>query len=131
MKPASLEGKVKNGVGRLEEAAGEVLGDPGLQVGGEARQIEGVAEDALAAAREKLEQTARTARAVVTSAADQATETYETLRKRAQGVADTVDPFVKQQPYIALALAAVGGAILGALLAGGGAKVIYIKPSRE
>jgi ElaB/YqjD/DUF883 family membrane-anchored ribosome-binding protein len=131
MKPANLEGKVKNGVGRLEEAAGEVLGDPGLQVGGEARQIEGAAEDTLAVAREKLEQTAKKARAVVTAAADQASDTYETLRKRAQGVADTVDPFVKEQPYIALALAVVGGAILGALFAGGDATVIYIKPSRE
>ena len=46
-------------------------------------------------------------------------------------MADTVDPFVKEKPYLSLALAAVAGFILGALLSGGGAKVIYIRPARE
>jgi ElaB/YqjD/DUF883 family membrane-anchored ribosome-binding protein len=131
MNPESIEGKVKNGVGKVEEAAGEVLGDPGMQLSGEARQIEGQAEDAVGKAKEVIGKTVQRAREAVSEATDQAAETYQTLRKQAEGVAQTVDPFVKEQPYIAVMLAAVAGLILGALFAGGGAKVIYIKPARD
>jgi ElaB/YqjD/DUF883 family membrane-anchored ribosome-binding protein len=131
MNPENIEGKVKNGIGQVEAAAGEVLGDPGMQFSGEARQIEGAAEDALGKAKDVIGKTAKKAVDAVASATDQATETYQTLRKRAEGVAETVDPFVKDQPYLAVMLAAVAGMIIGALMAGGGAKVIYIKPSRD
>jgi len=131
MNSESIEGKVNNGIGKVEQAAGEVLGDPGMQLSGEARQIEGAAEDAVGKAKEAIGKTAKMARDAVAGAADQATETYQVLRKRAESVADTVDPFVKEQPYIAVMLAAVAGLILGALMAGGGAKVIYIKPARD
>jgi len=130
MNPDSVEGKIKNGIGQVEAAAGEVLGDPGMQFSGEARQFEGAAEDALGKAKDVIGKTAKKAVEAVASATDQATDTYQTLRKRAESVADTVDPFVKEQPYIAVALAMVAGLILGALIGGGGAKVIYIKPSR-
>ena len=131
MNPESIEGKVKNGIGQVESAAGEVLGDPGMQLSGEARQIEGAADDAIGKAKDAIGKTVTKAREVVSDAADQAADTYQTLRKQAEGVVHTVDPFVKEQPYIAVALAAVAGLILGALLGGGGAKVIYIKPARD
>jgi ElaB/YqjD/DUF883 family membrane-anchored ribosome-binding protein len=130
MNPDSIEGKVKNGIGKVEAEAGEVLGDPGLQFSGEARQLEGSAEDAVGKAKEVIGDTVKKARDVVTGATDHATDAYQTVRKSAENVAGTVDPFVKEQPYIAVALAAIVGVIVGALLAGGGAKVIYIKPSR-
>ncbi|HLY80480.1 MAG TPA: hypothetical protein VKQ70_13950 [Caulobacteraceae bacterium] len=131
MSSESIEGKVKNGIGKLEAEAGEVLGDPGMQLSGEARQFEGAAEDAVGRAKDALGKTAKMARDAVTGAADHASETYQTLRKRAESVADTVDPFVKEQPYIAVMLAMVAGLLLGALFSGGGAKVIYIKPARD
>ncbi|MEJ0066514.1 MAG: hypothetical protein WDM85_14800 [Caulobacteraceae bacterium] len=131
MNTESIEGKVNNGIGKLEAEAGEVLGDPGMQLSGEARQFEGAAEDAVGKAKEALGKTAKAAREAVAGAADQAAETYQAVRKRAESVVDTVDPFVKEQPYIAVALAAVVGLIVGALFAGGGAKVIYIKPARD
>jgi ElaB/YqjD/DUF883 family membrane-anchored ribosome-binding protein len=131
MNPESIEGKVKNGIGKVEAEAGEVLGDPGMQLSGEARQIEGAAEDAIGKARETIGKTAKIAREAVAGAADQAADTYQAVRKRAESVASTVDPFVKEQPYIAVMLAAVAGLIVGALFAGGGAKVIYIKPARD
>jgi ElaB/YqjD/DUF883 family membrane-anchored ribosome-binding protein len=130
MNPENVEGKIKNGIGQVEAAAGEVLGDPGMQFSGEARQLEGSAEDAVGKAKEVIGKTAKKAVEAVTSATDQATDTYQSLRKHAESVAETVDPFVKEQPYIAVALAMVAGLILGALIGGGGAKVIYIKPSR-
>ena len=129
MNPEELEGKIKNGVGQVEAAAGEVLGDPGMQVSGEARQFEGAA--AVGRAKDVIGKTAKRAREVVGDATDQAVDAYQTVRKRAEDVAGTVDPFVKEQPYIALMLAAVAGLIIGALFAGGGAKVIYIKPARD
>jgi ElaB/YqjD/DUF883 family membrane-anchored ribosome-binding protein len=131
MNPEELEGKINNGLGQAEQAAGEVLGDPGMQLRGEARQFEGAAEDALGRAREMIGKTAMKAREAVAEAADQAADSYQVLRKRAETVAETVDPFVKEQPYIAVMLAAVAGLILGALFAGGGARVIYIKPARD
>jgi len=131
MNPESIEGKVNNGIGKVEQAAGEVLGDPGMQLSGEARQFEGAAEDAVGKAKEAIGKTAKMAREVVGNATDQATETYQAVRKQAENIAGTVDPFVKEQPYIAVMLAAVAGLILGALFAGGGAKVIYVKPARD
>ena len=131
MDPESIEGKVNNGLGKIEQATGEVLGDPGMELRGEARQFEGAAEDAVGKAREAIGKTVKRAREVVGEASDQAAETYQDLRKRAESVAHTVDPFVKEQPYIAVMLAAVAGLILGALFAGGGAKVIYVKPARD
>jgi ElaB/YqjD/DUF883 family membrane-anchored ribosome-binding protein len=131
MNPESIEGKVNNGIGKVEAEAGEVLGDPGMQLSGEARQFEGAAEDAVGRAKEAIGKTAKMAREAVANATDHASETYQTLRKRAESVAVTVDPFVKEQPYIAVMLAAVAGLIVGAMFAGGGARVIVIKPSRE
>jgi len=131
MNPESIEGKVNNGLGKVEEAAGEVLGDPGMELRGEARQFEGSAEDAIGKAKEAIGKTVQKAREAVTDATDQAAETYQTLRKHAESVATTVDPFVKEQPYIAVMLAAIAGLILGALFAGGGARVIVIKPARD
>jgi ElaB/YqjD/DUF883 family membrane-anchored ribosome-binding protein len=131
MEPESIEGKVNNGVGKVEQAAGEVLGDPGMELRGEARQFEGAAEDAVGKAKEAIGKTVQRAREAVSEATDQAAGTYQALRKRAESVATTVDPFVKEQPYIAVMLAGIAGLILGALFAGGGARVIVIKPARE
>jgi ElaB/YqjD/DUF883 family membrane-anchored ribosome-binding protein len=131
MNPESIEGKVNNGLGKAEETAGEVLGDPGMELRGEARQFEGAAEDAVGKAKEVIGKTVQKAREAVTEATDHATEAYQDLRKRAESVAGTVDPFVKEQPYIAVMLAAIAGVIVGALFAGGGARVIYIKPARD
>ena len=65
----------------------------------------------------------------------------ETARERVQGaygeakarVATAkarVDPMVREQPYVALGVAATVGLLAGLLLAGRGPKVIYIKPPR-
>jgi ElaB/YqjD/DUF883 family membrane-anchored ribosome-binding protein len=130
MNPEQIEGKVNNGVGKLETAVGEVVGDPGMELRGEARQFEGTAEEAIGSAKERLVQTAKKARAAVGDVADQASDAYENLRIQAQSVADTVDPFVKERPYVALAVAALIGMIVGALMFAGGPKVIYVRPAR-
>ena len=70
--------------------------------------------------------------------ADQAKDTYDRLASRAgetygkvtdpaRDVYNRVDPMVREQPYAALAVAAVAGFIAGLLMNGGGSKVIYLK----
>jgi ElaB/YqjD/DUF883 family membrane-anchored ribosome-binding protein len=131
MNSDELEGKANQQIGALQAAAGRAFDDPALEAEGDARQIIGGVEEAVGKAKETVTRTARRAKAAVTDAADQVADTYENLREKAQTVADTVDPFVKEKPYVSLALAAVAGFILGALLSGGGAKVIYIRPARD
>lgn len=60
----------------------------------------------------------------VNRASDRATDAYATARE----IADAVDPFVKDRPYAALALAIIAGVILGGLFLGRGPKVVYLKP---
>jgi len=131
MNSDELEGKMNGEIGALQAAVGRAVDDPVLEAEGEARQIIGGVEEAVGKAKETVARTAKRAKAAVADAADQVADTYDSLRDTAQTVADTVDPFVKEKPYIALALAAFAGFLLGALLSGGGAKVIYIRPSRE
>ena len=123
METERLEGKLNNGVGRLESAAGEVLDDPELKATGEVRQLSGKAKEALANAAEQALDAA-------VKAKDQAGEAYDALRARAQTTADATDVFVKSRPYAALGLAALAGFVIGALMLSRGPKVIYIKPVR-
>jgi ElaB/YqjD/DUF883 family membrane-anchored ribosome-binding protein len=131
MNSDELEGKLNGELGRLQAAAGRALDDPQMEAEGEARQIVGAVEETVGKAKETVKRTAQRAQAVLADATDQASETYEAVRERAQAVVDTVDPFVKEQPYAAVALAAIVGLIVGALFFSGGARVVYIKPARE
>jgi ElaB/YqjD/DUF883 family membrane-anchored ribosome-binding protein len=131
MSSDEFEGKMNGEVGGLQATLGRGLDDPALVAEGETRQVAGAAQEAVGKAKETVTRTAKRAKEAVASAADQVSDTYESLKERAQTVADTVDPFVQDKPYVALALAAIAGFLIGALLSGGGAKVIYIRPSRE
>jgi ElaB/YqjD/DUF883 family membrane-anchored ribosome-binding protein len=126
-----LEGKVNGELGRLQVAAGRALHDPVLEAEGEARQLAGAVEETVAKATETVKRGAKRAQAALTEASDQASEAYQAVRAKTQAVAETVDPFVKEQPYLALGLAALAGLIVGALFFSGGARVVYIKPARD
>jgi ElaB/YqjD/DUF883 family membrane-anchored ribosome-binding protein len=112
-----LEGKAKNGTGRVKHAAADA-----------ATELRGDINDALDTAQDQLAKRAAKARAMIGDATDRATDAYEELRDRAQMVADTVAPFVKQRPYASLAIMGVVGLVLGVLFFGRGPKVIYVKP---
>jgi ElaB/YqjD/DUF883 family membrane-anchored ribosome-binding protein len=56
--------------------------------------------------------------------ADRANDTYETARE----FADSVDPFVRDRPYLSLAIAGLAGLIVGGMLLPSRPKVIYVKP---
>ncbi|HEX3918418.1 MAG TPA: CsbD family protein [Caulobacteraceae bacterium] len=126
----TVEGKLKNGAGRLQSAAGAALDDPEMQLAGDVTQAQGRVQEVVGVAKDALVKSALEARDFVTDTAHQATDAVSDIRDSARGVIDTVNPFVRDKPYAALALAALVGLIAGALLFGGGAKVIYIKPAR-
>ncbi|HWF75678.1 MAG TPA: hypothetical protein VN694_00750 [Caulobacteraceae bacterium] len=130
MSSEELQGKVSNGIDRLEDAASGAIDEGAVRAKGEVRQFSGRIDEARRRAKATVHSTAKHARATASRAVDQAADTYETLRDNAQRLANTVDPMVKEQPYMAMAAGVVIGLVVGALLFGGGAKVIYIKPNR-
>lgn len=107
-----IGGKVKQGLGRVEDAAGGLVGDDKLQAKGDANQVSGTIQDAVGKAK------------------DMAQESYGKARDAVQDGAGQVHGFVQDQPYAALACAATGGLILGLLLRRG-PKIIYVRPGHN
>ena len=128
MSSEELGGKVNNGIDRLESATTSALDDAATRVKGEARAFSSKVDHAVSRAKTRVKSTARQAQAKVSDVADQAAETYQLLRGDAERLARTVDPMVREQPYVAMVAGVVIGLLAGALLFSGGAKVIYIKP---
>ena len=56
-------------------------------------------------------------------AADRAADTYAAARE----LAEQVDPFVKDRPYLSLAMAAMAGLVVGGLFLPAAPKVVYVK----
>ena len=56
-------------------------------------------------------------------AAERATDTYAAARE----LAEQVDPFVKDRPYLSLAMAAMAGLVIGGLFLPTAPKVVYVK----
>lgn len=130
MSSEGVQGKVSNGIDQLESTATSGLDDASAQAKTKARQFSGQVDRAVGKAKETVRSTARQAKATASTAADRASDTYQTLRGDAQRLAATVDPMVREQPYVAMVAGVVVGLLVGALLFSGGAKVIYIKPAR-
>lgn len=130
MSSEELQGKVNNGIDQLESSATSALDEGAARAKGEARAFSGRVDQAVGRAKETVKTTARQARATASRAADRAGDTYQMLRGDAQKLASTVDPMVREQPYVAMVAGVVIGLLLGAVLFSGGAKVIYIKPAR-
>ena len=63
------------------------------------------------------------ARNAIGRAADRAADTYAAARE----MAENVDPFVKDRPYLSLAVAAVAGLVIGGLFLPPAPKVVYVK----
>ena len=127
----NLEGKMTNGLGRAESAAGDLADDPKLKMKGEARQFQGKVQDAMGTAKDAMSSAADQAAALFARAGDQARDMYGVARSRAQEVADSVDPFVREKPYTALAIGLAAGVILGGLFLNNASRVIYLKPTRD
>ena len=86
-----IEGGLKKGVGKVEDAWGGLTGDAGTQAKGKANQASGSVQDVVGHAKE-----------------------------RAQDVYGNVESYAKEQPMVALAVAIGVGVILGFTLRGSG-----------
>jgi len=128
MNQNNVEGGVKAGVGEIESAGGELLDRPDMQARGDARRLEGKAQDVIGTVQDAVTQAADEVSAAASKAGDQARTAYGQVTDRAQKIAAQVDPFVKDQPYVALGLAAATGLLIGLLIAGRGPKIIYVRP---
>lgn len=95
---------------------------------GNVRQFQAKAQDVKVAVDEAIGKAAESVAAAAVKVGDQAKGVYGATTERVQKAADVVDPFVKDQPYLALALAGAAGLLFGLLFAGRGPKVIYVKP---
>jgi ElaB/YqjD/DUF883 family membrane-anchored ribosome-binding protein len=131
MSSEELGSKVNNGIDRLESATTSALDDAADRARGESRAFSGKVDRAVGSAKAQVKKTARQAQAKVSDVAERASDTYQMLRGDAERLARTVDPIVREQPYVAMIAGALVGLLVGALLSNGGAKVIYIKPARQ
>jgi ElaB/YqjD/DUF883 family membrane-anchored ribosome-binding protein len=93
---------------------------------GNVRQFQAKAQEVRVAVNEAIGKAADTVAATAVKVGDQAKDAYGAATERVQQAADMVDPLVKEQPYVALGLAAVAGLLLGMML-GRGPRVIYVK----
>ena len=99
-----LEGGVKGGVGRIQDAAGGLLGDDKMQLKGKLNEAAGTLQDTYGQVK------------------DQASD----LLDQAQDVLGDVETFVREQPFAAAAVGVSLGLVLGMLLRGG-RKTVYVR----
>jgi ElaB/YqjD/DUF883 family membrane-anchored ribosome-binding protein len=140
MNENTVEGGLNVTAGQAQSFAGRLGDDPVLQAQGDIRQAGGHAQESAGKVQDAIGQAADSATAAVNRLSEQAAAAVNTLSEhardayskasgRAQKMADTVDPFVKDQPYTALGVAAGIGLVLGLLAAGRGPRVIYVRPA--
>ena len=128
MNENTIEGSAKATVGKVEDKVGQAVRSDDLQGNGASTQLEGQAQKVIGGVQDGVTQAAEGAKAAVFKAGEQARDFYGQAQQRVQGVTETIDPFVKEQPYAALGIAVAGGFVLGLLLAGRGPRVVYVKP---
>ena len=128
MNEDKIEGAFKAGAGKLKSVAGEVLDDPETALRGDALQAEGEIQETAGVLQEAVSRVAGNVWSVVEGAKGKAKDTYERATDRAEDLAGQVEPFVREQPYAALAIAALGGFVLGLIMAASRPSVIYVKP---
>lgn len=128
MNTNEVEGGFKKATGKAQALSGEVLNDPYMELDGDLRRVEGNVQEMIGQVQDAIADAADTISATAVKVGDRARETYANVTVQVQRAADQVDPFVKQKPYAALGLAALGGVLFGLLFAGRGPKIIYVRP---
>jgi uncharacterized protein YjbJ (UPF0337 family) len=96
-----IEGTAKQGIGRVKEAVGDAIGNPGLQA-------KGVLDEALGTVQDTYGKVSDGARDVLSQAAS-----------RARDARGDFEDLVDQQPVLVAAIAIGLGVALGLLLLGG------------
>lgn len=99
-----VEGGLKKGMGKVEDAWGGLTGDAASQAKGKVNQAAGSVQDAVGQAKDAVGQ----------------------ARDRVQDVYDDVESYAKEQPLQALGITLVVGMVLGLFLRGG-RKTVYVR----
>ena len=102
-----IEGAARQGVGRLQDVAGGLLGGK-TELRGKVNEAAGAAQNAYGQLK------------------DQAADVMDQARGQFGDIYDQVEDFVQEQPFLALAVGAGVGLVLG-LLMRGGKKVVYVR----
>lgn len=138
MQGSEINGAVNSGIGDAESLAGRALNDPELEAKGKVRKAEanvqkaaGKVQDAVGKvadhATDTIHKLGDRAQAIYAQASDRAQALYGQASERVTKATETVTPMVRERPIPALAIAAAAGFVLGALLMGRGARVVYVK----
>jgi uncharacterized protein YjbJ (UPF0337 family) len=94
-------GLVKEGVGRVQDAAGALVGDNETQAEGKLNELAGYVQNTYGQAKE------------------QAQDALAQAKDKAQGAYGSLESYVREQPLPALAIGVGIGLLLGILLKGG------------
>lgn len=113
-----IEGGVRQGVGRVQDAVGGLTGSDGVQAKGKVNEAAGSVQNAYGQVKDKAQDVAGQVK-------DKAQDVAGQARERAQDLLGEVEDYVRAQPLQALAGGIGVGVILGLLLRGNG-KTVYL-----
>lgn len=108
MSDDQMEGAVRQGVGRLQDAGGGLTGDAGVQGRGKLNEAVGAAQNAYGKFK------------------DNAQDALGQAQDRAEDVYGEIETYVRDNPLQAVGAAIATGLLLGLLLRGG-RKTIYVR----
>ena len=103
-----IEGAAKQGLGRVQDAAGGLFGSDKTQAKGKLNEAAGTVQNAYGQIK------------------DQASDAVGQARDQAQDLYEQVEDFVKDQPFAAAAIG-VGVGLLFGLMLRGGRKTVYVR----
>ena len=128
MNENTIAGSAKAKVGEMESDMGHIIGDSDMKLDGAKRQLEGQSQHLIGKVQDSLNGAASGIADTTAKVSQKAKTAVDQAALRARQVDDQVKPFVTDQPYTALGLAAATGLLLGLLIAGRGPKIIYVTP---
>lgn len=103
-----IEGAARQGVGRVQDAVGGLVGDERTQARGKLNEAAGSLQNAYGKVK------------------DQAQDAIGQVKDRAGDTYDEVEAYVREQPLTALGIAVGVGLVLGLLLHGG-RRTVYVR----
>lgn len=111
-----IEGKIKRGVGHIQDGAGGLIGDNGLQAKGKFNEAAGFMQDAFGGAKDQVSD-------IISDVKDRAYDRLDRTSSQARDLMARADfgdleKAVAQNPLVALAAASVLGIVVGLLLRG-------------
>ena len=108
MSEERFEGAARNGLGRMQDAFGGLVGDAKTQAEGKLNQAVGSMQNAYG------------------KAMDQADDALGDVQGHAEAILGDLQAYVREKPLLSLGIAMMAGALAWQLI-GGGRKVIYVR----